>query len=144
MGRTKETVNLPSKPIPKGFKIGYVLDWLYHAKSDDRGPVDLNDFWTDDKGFSKTQAVVLDLLSQDGISKDFCHTIWLDNLFTSARLLATLKEEGFSAAGTVRTQKTAKRDLRIHNALEEATKGGEQRVGCSHSALKLEHNAQRE
>jgi hypothetical protein len=64
MGRTKETVNLPSKPIPKGFKIwvlanqGYVLDRLYHTKSDDGGPGDLDDFWTDDKGFSKTQAVV--------------------------------------------------------------------------------------
>lgn len=58
MGRSKETVNLPSKPIPKGFNIwvvanhGYVLDWLYHAKSDDGGPVDLDDFWMDDKRFS--------------------------------------------------------------------------------------------
>ena len=57
MGRSKETVNLPSKPIPKGFNIwvvanhGYVLDWLYHAKSDDGGPVDLDDFWMD-KRFS--------------------------------------------------------------------------------------------
>ncbi len=37
-GRTEETVNIPSKPVPEGFKIrvlanqGYVLDWLYHAK----------------------------------------------------------------------------------------------------------------
>ena len=78
-----------------------------------------------------TQAVLRDLLSQDDISKDFCHTIWLDNLFTSARLLATLKE-GFSAAGTVRTQNPPERyhrDLRIHNAAEEATKGGQKRVG---------------
>ena len=36
------------------------------------------------------------------------------------------------------------RDLRIHNAAEEATKGGQQRVGYSISALKLEHNAQLE
>ena len=82
MGRSKETVNLPSKPIPKGFNIwvvanyGYVLNWLYYAR---------------------------DLLSQDNILKDFRHIIWLDNLFTLARLLATLKEEGFSVVGTVRT-----------------------------------------
>lgn len=60
MGRSKETVNLPSKPIPKGFNIwvvanhGYVLDWLYHAKSDDGGPVDLDDFWMMIKGSRDT------------------------------------------------------------------------------------------
>ena len=42
MGRAKEIVNIPSKPIPEGFKIwvlankGYVLDWLYHAKGSNK------------------------------------------------------------------------------------------------------------
>ena len=79
MGRAQETVNIPSKPEPKGFKIwvlansGYVLDWIYHAKGDQAGPMDLDNYWTDDKGFSKTQAVFLDLLSQEGISKEQRH-----------------------------------------------------------------------
>ena len=69
MGRAKEIVNILIKPELEGFKIwvlancGYVLDWLYHCKGDNKGPVDLNDFFIKELGFFKTQAVVLDLLS---------------------------------------------------------------------------------
>ena len=69
MGRAPEIINIPSKPTPEGFKIwvlanqGYVLDWLWHAKGDNKGPVDLNKSFLKE-GFSKTQAVVLDLLTQ--------------------------------------------------------------------------------
>ena len=93
MGRAVEIVNIPSKPIPEGFKIwilantGYVLNWLFHAKGDRLRPIDLDDFWTDNLGFLKTQAVVLDLVTQQGVLGGFYHIIWLDNLFTSARLL---------------------------------------------------------
>ena len=116
MDRAKEIVNIPSKPTPEGFKIwvlanaGYVLDWLYHAKGDKLGPVDLDDFWIEDLGFSKTQGVVFDLVKQYGIADTFRHIIWLDNLFTSARLLKQLKQEGFGAAGTIRIQKTAREE----------------------------------
>ena len=60
MGRASEPVNLPSKPVPEGFKIwvlanqGYILDWMCHAKGEDGGPVDLDDFWKEWMGFSKT------------------------------------------------------------------------------------------
>jgi hypothetical protein len=63
-GRAFKTVNIPSKPTLEGFKVwavanqGYILDWLWHAKGDKKGPVDLDEYWTKDKGFSKTQAVV--------------------------------------------------------------------------------------
>ena len=71
MGRAKEIVNIPSKPTPEGFKIwvlaneGYVLDWIYHAKGSGKhdGPQDLDNFWTDNLGFSRTQAVVLNLVT---------------------------------------------------------------------------------
>jgi hypothetical protein len=68
MGRVAETVNIPSKPTPEGFKIwvlanwGYVLDWLWHAKGDKKGLVNLDEAFLDE-GFIKTQAVVLDLLT---------------------------------------------------------------------------------
>ena len=109
--------NIPSKSTPEGFKIwvlantGVVLDWMYHAKGDQLGPVDLDDFWTVDLGFSKTQAVALDLVSQQGVSSDFQHMIWLDNLSISWRLLCQLKKEGFGAAGTVRISKTAREKI---------------------------------
>ena len=108
--------------------------------------MDLDDFWTEDLGFSKTQAVVLDLVTQNSISGGFQHVIWLDNLFTSARLLRQLKQEGFGAAGTVRTQKTAREKI-------EESKGSVQQQGALSreqnrgldsllSLLKLEHNNQ--
>lgn len=152
MGRAVEIVNIPSKPTPEGFKIwilanaGYVLDWLYHAKGDRLGPIDLDDFWTDNLGFSKTQAVVLDLVTQQGVLGGFHHIIWLDNLFTSARLLRQLKLEGFGAAGTVRTSKT------VRETIEESEGSTQQRnvlpkehnrgVDPLLSALKLDHAMQ--
>ena len=152
MGRAKEIVNIPSKPIPEGFKIwvlansGYVLDWLYHAKGDRLGPVDLDDFWTKDLGFSNIQAVVLDLVKQYGILDNYQHIIWLDNLFTSARLLRQLKNEGFGAAGTVRTQKTAREEKEEKEGSIQQRKqlSKEQNRGLDPllSALKLQYNAQ--
>ena len=72
-GRSDATVNIPSKPVPEGYKIwvlanaGYVMDWIFHAKGNKQGPVDLDEFWIKELGFSKTQAVVLDLLKQQDI-----------------------------------------------------------------------------
>ena len=110
MGRSEATVNIPSKLEPEGYKIWvlanseYVMDWMFHAKGDKYGPVDLDDYWTKDLGLSKTQAVVLDLLKQQGISNDNWHIVWLDNLFTSARLLTILRKLGFGAADTVNSR----------------------------------------
>jgi hypothetical protein len=59
MGRLNKIVNIPSKPTPEGFKIwilanhGYILDWLWHARGDGKGPVDLDEAFTEE-GFSKT------------------------------------------------------------------------------------------
>jgi hypothetical protein len=67
MGRAPEIVNIPSKPTPEGFKIwvlaneGYILDFIWHAKGNIKGPVDLDQSFIEE-GFSKTQAVVLNLL----------------------------------------------------------------------------------
>ena len=154
MGRAKEIVNIPTKPEPEGFKIwvlancGYVLDWLYHCKGDKNGPVDLDEFFTKELGFSKTQAVVLDLLSQKGISDRFQHIVWLDNLFTSIRLLVELEERGFGAAGTVRTTRTEreKREAKSGTKAQqkeirkEVNRGLDPRL----ADLKIKHNVQLE
>jgi hypothetical protein len=60
-GRAKETVNIPSKPTPIGFKQwvlasdGYVFDWLWHARGSGKqdGPQAINKAWIDE-GFSAT------------------------------------------------------------------------------------------
>jgi len=135
MGRAPEIVNIPSKPTPEGFKIwvlaneGYILNWLWHARGNKAGPVDLDETFTKEEGFSKTQAVVLDLLTQRDPESNKPlyppgkHVIWLDNLFTSVKLLTQLRGLGIRAAGTVRTTKT-----------ERETKGGEEGNILAHAA----------
>ena len=144
-GRAAKIVNIPSKSVCEGFKIwilassSYVLDWMWHAKDDKKDPVDLDDFFLKD-GFSKTQAIVLDLLSQQGIFNASKHIVWLDNLFTSARLLKELRERDFEGAGTVRTTKT-QREIIEEN--DDFPKQKEQNHGLnfSLSELKLRYNA---
>ena len=65
----------------------------------------------------------------------------MDNLFTSAKLLAQLKEEGFGAAGTVRTTKTAREEIeekhgtKRQKQLKEANRG----LDSTLSDLKLKY-----
>jgi hypothetical protein len=39
------------------------------------------------------------------------HVVWIDNLFTSGRLLKTLRELEIGSAGTVRTTKTQREEI---------------------------------
>lgn len=121
IGRFKETVNIPIKLEPEKFKIwvlansGYVLDWMYHVKRDNNRLVDLDEFWIKNWDFSKTQAVVFNLLAQHDIFNNYQYMVWLDNLFTSAQLLIELLAKRFGAAGMVRTQKIKqKKQEEIH------------------------------
>src|SRR5947208_1762341 len=111
-GRTSDTVNIPTKPTPIRFKIwvladqGYVFDLLWHVKGDgkDQGPQGLHTTW-EKQGFSKTQAVVLELMTRMP-NQGKGHAVHLDNLFTSSKLLTILQQRGIRAAGTVRTGQT--------------------------------------
>ena len=115
-GRTNDTVNIPTKPTPIGFKIwvladqGYVFDLLWHVKGDkkDQGPQGLRTIW-EEKGFSKTQAVVLELMTRMP-NGGKGHAVHIDNLFTSSKLLSTLRDYGIGAAGTVRTSRTKREE----------------------------------
>src|SRR6266516_3293986 len=115
-GRASDTVNIPTKPTPIGFKIwvladqGYVFDLLWHVKGDkkDQGPQGLRSIW-EEKGFSKTQAVVLELMTRMP-NGGKGHAVHIDNLFTSSKLLSTLRDYGIGAAGTVRTSKTKREE----------------------------------
>jgi len=115
-GRTSDTVNIPTKPTPIGFKIwvladqGYVFDLLWHVKGDgkDQGPQGLRTIW-EEQGFSKTQAVVLELMTRMP-NRGKGHAVHLDNLFTSSKLLTILRQYGIGAAGTVRTGRTQREE----------------------------------
>jgi hypothetical protein len=81
----------------------YLIDFLFHRKGEgvDDSPQGLNSKWLKD-GFSKTQAVVLELVTR---IEDFGrnHVVWLDNLFTSKTLAEKLRDMGIGAARTMRT-----------------------------------------
>ena len=110
-GRAKEIITIPSKTHATDFKIwvladhGYTLKFKFHAKGSGKndGPYRLDPQWRR-KGFSATEAVVLDLaISMDPyLLKPNRHVIWLDNLFTKIRLLEELRDAIIGAAGTVR------------------------------------------
>ena len=97
MGRAPKIINIPSKLTPEGFKIqvlaneGYILNWLWHMRGDKVGLVNLDKTFTKE-GFLKTQAVVLNLLTQRNIELDKPlyplgkYIIWLNNLFISIKL----------------------------------------------------------
>ena len=69
MGRAPKIINIPSKLTTKGFKIqflvnkGYILNQLWYVRGNKAGPVNLDETFTKEEGFLKTQAVVLNLLS---------------------------------------------------------------------------------
>ena len=115
LGRAIETVKVPSKPTPEGFKVwvladqGYILAWLWHSKG--VGPEGLTNYFTKSRGFANTQALVLELATikdSSGVRllAENKHHIWLDNLFTTSALLAELRRHSIGASGTVRITST--------------------------------------
>ena len=86
---------------------------------------------------------MLDLLLQEDIKTNkhlyppHQHIVWLDNLFTSIKLLQRLYEEGVSAAKTVKTVKTQhkKQD-------EDLTPKHKEHIKPSLINLKLIHEGQ--
>lgn len=115
-GRTPETVNIPSKPVPIGYKLwvladaGYVLDFLFHVKGDkkDQGPQQLRTQWKE-LGFNPTQSVVCELVTRLP-SNGRGHAIWLDNLFTNGPQCRWLRTQGIGCSGTVRTTQTEREE----------------------------------
>jgi hypothetical protein len=117
-GRASEIVTIPSKPIPTGYKIwvkasdGYVFDFMWHARGIRKidGPQGLDPKWQK-QGFTATQAVVLELMLRNRHPDSASQVVWIDNLFTSAHLLAELRKFGIGGAGTVRTTKTKREEM---------------------------------
>ena len=64
------------------------------------------------------------------------HVVWLNNLFTSIKLLQRLCEEGIGAAGTVRTVKTQREEQ------EDLTPKRKEYMSPSLVDLKLIHEGQ--
>jgi len=105
-GRSKDTVHLPSKPIPIGYKVwvvadsGYFLQWSFHRKG--YGPVNYDAIPS--LGLAPTQGIVADLLRRlpPPPSTSHGYHCYMDNLFATPQLFEYLRSQGIAATGTTR------------------------------------------
>ena len=127
---------------------------MWHAKGDKKGLVDLDESFLKED-FSKTQAVILDLLLQLDAKTKEClyppgkHIVWLDNLFTSVKLLTRLRGLGIGGAGTVRTTKTKREeqgdlegDIKVATTTQGKKKVPAEQISQRLAELKLTHAGQ--
>ncbi|KZL84279.1 hypothetical protein CI238_13510, partial [Colletotrichum incanum] len=127
-GRSLETTTVLTKPIPTGYKIwilaqsGYCLRWLWHVHG--KGPYGLVPQARpapDDKAakqalLTPTPRVVTTLIT---LLQAATYYIFLDNLFSSVRLLRALRKLQVGASGTCRVDSGIDRKL----VAEKDTKG---------------------
>lgn len=106
-GRSKDTLIIPSKPISEGYKIwaigqmGYLLHWVWHKKGSKKGQGPQGVVVPKALGANKTAAMVSHLLLKlPETAMTYC--VYLDNLFTSTKLLSHLRTNGIGATGTCR------------------------------------------
>jgi hypothetical protein len=105
-GQSGAILKIPSKPISEGYKAwaiaqdGYIIAWIWHAKK--KGPIGIP-LVPKELGNNRTGAVVLFLLDLLPKVPSFPYMVYLDNLFTSTKLLRLLRERGYGAVGTCRT-----------------------------------------
>jgi hypothetical protein len=80
---------------------------MFYTKGNKKGPYKLDTYYTKEEGFLKTQAVVLNFLTQkdsetgDRLYHPNKHIVWLDNLFISVQLLKRLQQLRIGGAGIV-------------------------------------------
>lgn len=83
--------------------MGYVLHWCFHSRGKKGGPVGIGPVLKE-LGNNKTAAVVDYLLDQlPKLLLGYTYGVFLNNLFTSRKLLVYLAFKGYGATGTART-----------------------------------------
>jgi hypothetical protein len=112
-GRVKETITVPGKPIPTGFKVwgaaqrGFMIVWNWHIPGMKNGlvrvktPRELGGTIRDNNSGNKIQAIVLYLIKRllKPLQGSGYH-VFLDNLFVSTRLVEYARSQGVGVTGT--------------------------------------------
>lgn len=114
-GRSSDTVHLPSKPIPIGYKVwvvadsGYFLKWSFHSKGD--GPVEYDP--SEYPKLAPTQGIVADLLNRlpSPPSPQHGYHCFMDNLFSTPELFELLRQRSITATGTTRSSRIDSKQL---------------------------------
>lgn len=91
------------KPVRFGYKVwclnapsGYLINFeIYQGKNPRSNP-------NYELVFGKPTAPLLQMIEELGDKKSFCYNFFVDNLFTTANLLCTLKANGYGGTGTLR------------------------------------------
>ena len=99
-GRLAFLQYMPKKPHKWGMKAwvltdaanGYVWDWKLYAGKEDNSPSSLG----------LAHRVILDLLDDDRLTNKGYH-VYMDNFYTSSALFRDLRDRGFEACGTIRS-----------------------------------------
>ena len=104
-GRSYHTVRIPSKPIPRGYKVialcsmGYMLDWILTSRTKSFAKL------TKLPDLSPTSSAVLQLCrSLD--TRTYHFIIYMDNGFSTVPLFQKLRERNIGACGTTRVNRT--------------------------------------
>ena len=128
-GRSRETVTVPTKPTPTGFKLwvvaqrGYFLQWLEHRPDQPfdsaAGKVTRKRKRQDQYGLNPTQAVVVALVSRLPAAS---YHVFVDNLFSTPKLFAALRRQQIGATGTCRINSGIHKDLVIWKRQDNAGK----------------------
>ncbi len=112
-GRSHDTLTILTKPTPEGYKIwviadeGYVLVWTYHQRG--KRPLDVK--VPKELGSNKTATVVVDLLDRLSKQPGYAYGVFLDNLFTSHKLLLYLRKRGYGVTETARSNSGIYKDF---------------------------------
>ncbi|KAF8846478.1 hypothetical protein BDZ45DRAFT_812295 [Acephala macrosclerotiorum] len=114
-GRAKETITVPNKPTPTGYKIwgvaqrGFLIVWNWHVPGQKNGPLgartprELGGTIKTGNGGNKTQAVVLHLFNRlPKPPQGSGYHVYLDNLFVSTRFVQYARSKGVAIMGTCR------------------------------------------
>jgi hypothetical protein len=114
-GRSKHVVNLPSKPIPKGYKIwclalkkGYIWSWRWHSRVSGPEGTKKGRWFNQMDGMPRVQHAVTFQVPQDlcqeliNYEPGQKYVVFLDNLFLTVELAHTLLQIGVGVMGTTR------------------------------------------
>ena len=112
-GRSKDIVRLPNKPDSVDYNIwitadsGFIIDFMYHSK--DKEPIDYSKATC--PKLAPTQGVVVNMLA--------IHC-FLDNLFSSPKLMDRLREMDIAATGTTRPNRVDSEQLSTMKSSEKS------------------------
>ncbi len=103
--RSHDTLTIFTKLTSEGYKIwmiadeDYVLFWIYHQRDKESLDVKVSKKLES----NKTITVIADLLDQLSKQSDYVYDVFLDNLFTSHKLLLYLRKRGYEITETARS-----------------------------------------